>query len=89
MTSTWTNTEDNPRVSTRGELGDHGPAKKQLDYTMGPRDIRSTAWYLNQVRLRTRDHFPVITRIEGRELKTKKCVKGRGRVDTRLRSREG
>ena len=48
---------------------------KQLDYIVGRKDIRSTTWYLNQVRLRTWGHFPVITRIEGRELQTKKCVK--------------
>ena len=43
---------------------------------MGPKDIRSTTWYLNQVMLRIGDHFPVFTRIEGRDLKTKKRVKG-------------
>ena len=42
----------------------------------GPEDIRSTTLYLNQVRFRTWDHFLVITRIEGRELRTKKRVKG-------------
>ena len=52
------------------------PGKKQLDYVMGPKDIRSTTWYLNRVRFRTWDHFPVITRIEGRELKTKNPIKG-------------
>ena len=57
--------------STRGGPGDPGSTKKQLDYIMGPKDIRSTTWYLNQVKLRTWDHFPVVTRIEGRELKTK------------------
>ena len=31
---------------------------------------------MNQVRIRTWDHFPVITRVEGQELSTKKCVKG-------------
>ena len=50
--------------------------KKQLDFFMGPKDIRSTTWYLNRVRLRTWDHFPVITKIEGRQLTTKKRVKG-------------
>ena len=52
-----------------------GPQKK-LDYIMGLKDIRSTTWCLHQVRLRTWDYILVITRIEGRGLKTKKCVKG-------------
>ena len=32
--------------------------------------------YLNKVRLRTWDHFPVIVNIEGRDVKTKKVVIG-------------
>ena len=44
---------------------------EQLDYVIGPKDIRSTTWYLNWMRFRTWDH----TKIEGRELKTKKRVK--------------
>ena len=43
---------------------------------MGPKNFRSVTWYLNQVRIRTWDHFPVITRVEGREIRTKKRVKG-------------
>ena len=57
---------------TRGGLGGPGSAQQHLDYIMGPKDIRSTTWYLNKVRLRTWDHFQVITRIEGREPRTKK-----------------
>ena len=49
--------------STRGEPGDLGSAKSS--YVMGPKDIRSMTWYLNRVRLRTWDHFPVMTRVEG------------------------
>ena len=49
--------------------------KKQLDYIMGPKDICSTTWYLNKVRLRTRDHFPMISRVEEHELRTKIGVK--------------
>ena len=41
---------------------------------MGPK--RHTLYNLNQMRLLSWDHFPVITGIEGRELKTTKCVKG-------------
>ena len=60
--------------------------KKQLDHVMGPKDIRSTTWYLNRVRFRTWDHFPVITIIEGRELETKS--EGLSRMGARL-SRNG
>ena len=88
QSSTWTNIEDNRKFHTWRAWGSRAN-KKQLDYIMGPKDIRSTTWYLNQVKLHTRDHFPVITRIEGRELKTKKRVKRLGLVDTRFRSREG
>ena len=42
--------------STRGEPGDYGSVEKQLDHIMGPKDIRSTTWYLNKVRVRTWDH---------------------------------
>ena len=43
---------------------------------MGPKNLRSVTGCLNQVRIRTLDHFPVITRVEGREIRTKKRVKG-------------
>ena len=43
---------------------------------MGPKNLRSVTWYLIQVRIRTWEHFPVITRVEGREIRTKKRVKG-------------
>ena len=75
VTSTWTNNEDDREFHTWRARGS-GVCKKQLDHIMGPKYIRSTTWYLHQVRLRTWDHFPVITRIEGPELKTKKRVKG-------------
>ena len=76
VTSTWTNNEDNQnREFHMWRAWESRVRKGQLDYVMGPKDIRSTTWYLNQVKLRTWHHFPVITRIEGRELKTRKCVK--------------
>ena len=75
VTSTWTNNEDNREFHTWRAWGSR-VRKKQLDYITGPKDTHSTTWHLNQVRLRTWDHFPVITRIEGRELKTKKRVTG-------------
>ena len=43
---------------------------------MEPKDIHSTTWYLSKVRLRTWHHFPVIVKIEERDVKTKKGVKG-------------
>ena len=43
---------------------------------MDPKDMRSTTWYLNKVRLRTCYHFLVMTRTEGRELRTKRGAKG-------------
>ena len=51
--------------------------------------VRSATWYLNRVRLRTWDFFPVFTKIEGRELKTKRRIKGWAGLDARFRSREG
>ena len=65
VTSTWTNNEDNQNREFH----------MWWAYIMGPKDIRSTTWYLNQVKRRTWHHFPVITRIEGREFNTRKCVK--------------
>ena len=43
--------------------------RKQLGCIMGPKDIRSTTWYQNKVRLRTWDHLPCYcqNRGEGRE----------------------
>ena len=65
--------------------------KKQLDYIMGPKDRRSTTWYLNKERFRTWNYFFVITRIEGRDL-TRSVLRaapdGRPSLEqTRLRSK--
>ena len=54
---------------------------------MGPRDLHSTTWYLNKVRLRALDHFPVVVNIEGKDLRTKKGVKGRASWIQSLRKR--
>ena len=70
VTSTWTNNEDNRKFHTWRAWGSRA-RKEPLDFIMGPKDLRSSTWYLNLVMLRTCDHFRVIT-----ELKTKKCVKG-------------
>ena len=74
-TSTWTNNEDSREFHTWRAWGSRG-RQKQLDYIVGPKNLRSVTWYQNQVRIRTWDHFPVITRVEGREIRTKKRVKG-------------
>ena len=75
VTSTWTNNEDSCEFHT-WRAWRSGGRKKQLDYIMGPKDLRSVTWYLNQVRIRTWDHFLVITRVDGREIGTKMLVKG-------------
>ena len=46
VTSTWTNSEDTREFHTWRAWGSR-VRKKQLDYVMGPKDIRSTTWYLN------------------------------------------
>ena len=51
-------------------------SKEAIDCPLGPRDLQSTTWYLNNTGLRTWDHFPVVVRIDGKELGAKKCKKG-------------
>ena len=75
VTSTWTENEDNREFYTWRAWGSR-IRKKQLDFFTGPEDVRSTTGYLNRVRFRTWDHFPVITKVEGREFKTMRRVKG-------------
>ena len=75
VTSTWTNNEDSREFHTWRAWRSRS-RKKQLDHIMGPKNLRSVTWYLHQLRIRTWDHFPVITRVEGREMRTKKRVKG-------------
>ena len=43
---------------------------------MGPRDLQSKTWFLNKTWLRTSNHFPVVVKIEGKELSAKKGKKG-------------
>ena len=75
VTSTCTNNEDNREFHTWRAWGSR-VRKKQLDNVMGPKDLRSTTWYLNRARFRTWDHFLAITKVEGRDFKTKRRVKG-------------
>ena len=46
----------------------------QIDFFLGPRDHRFKTFFffLNRVRLRNWDHFLVVVKIEGQELKVKK-----------------
>ena len=75
VTSTWTNNEESHEFHTRWAWGSRG-RKKRLDVFMSPKDLHCTNWYLNQARIRTWDHFPVIIKVEGREIRTKRRVKG-------------
>ena len=75
VTSTWTNNDDNCECHTWRACGSR-VRKKQLDFHMGPRGLRSTTWYLNKFRLRTWDHFSVVVRIQGKEMRAKKGVRG-------------
>ena len=73
MPSTWTKIDNNGCHTWRA-WGSR-ECKKQYEYIMEPRDLRFTTWYLNKVRLRTWDHFPVVVKIEGKDLRTKNGVK--------------
>ena len=80
VTSTQTNNDNNREFHTWRSWGSRA-RKKQLDCIMGPKDILSTIWYLNQVRICTWDHFPVITKVEERQIRTDACVRsGEGQV---------
>ena len=76
VTSTWANNDDNSEYHTWRAWSSR-IYKKQLDYIMGPRDMRSTTWYLNKVRMRTWDHFPVVVKNRGEGLA---CEEGGGRM---------
>ena len=72
--TTWTNNEDNREFHTWRAWGS-GVRKKAARLRHGP--IGHTLYdMVPELRLRTWDHFLVISRVQGRELKTKKCVKG-------------
>ena len=42
---------------------------KQIDCIMGTRDLKFKTWYLNKVRLRAWDHYPVVGKVEGKEVR--------------------
>ena len=75
VTSTWTNNEDCREFHTRRAWGSRG-RKKQLDFYHGPNELALGDLVSKQVKIRTWDHFLVITRVEGQEIPTKKRVKG-------------
>ena len=47
---------------------------------MSFRDLRSTTWYLNKVKLRTCDHFPVVVNIEEKDPRAQKKKGWAGRI---------
>ena len=74
VTSTWTNKEDKLEFHTWRSLGSR-ILKKQLDFFHGSREhtlFPRPTWYLHRAKFRTWDH----TKIEGREIKTNKRIKG-------------
>ena len=74
VTSTWVDAENLGECHTWRAWGSR-VRKKQLDYIMGPRDLVFKTWYLNKTRIRTWDHFPVVVKIEGREMRVRKGKK--------------
>ena len=48
VTSTWIETENPGKCYTWRAWGSH-VRKKQLDYIMGPKDVRASTWYLNKL----------------------------------------
>ena len=74
VTSTWVDAENLGECHTWRPWGSR-VRKKQLDYIMGPRDLVFKTRYLNKTRIRTWDHFPVVVKIEGREMRVRKGKK--------------
>ena len=62
MTSTWVSCDRQGELHTRRKWRKRG-VKKHIDYIMGPRDL------LNKGRLGAWDHYPVVVKVEGKELK--------------------
>ena len=62
--------------TTLGEPGDLEFGRINLIISWAPVIYALRTWYLNKVRLRTWDHFPVVVKIEGRDLRAKKGAKG-------------
>ena len=79
MTSTWVKADDPGECHTWRVWGSR-IRKKQTDCTMEPRDLQSTTWYLNRTSLGTWDNFPVVSKIDGRELRVKKAMNSWARM---------
>ena len=80
VTSTWVE-KGNPDECYTWRAWGSRVRRKQLDYILGPRDVISSTWYLNKVRIRTWDHFPVVVKIEGKEDENEEREKELGRMD--------
>ena len=63
-------------MSYVGVLGVLVSVRNNLINIMGPRDLVVKTWYLNKTRICTWDHFPVVVKIEGREMRVRKGKKG-------------
>ena len=61
VTSTWTNNDDKCEHRTWRAWGSR-VRRKQFHCVMGPRDLRSTTWFLDYVRLRIWDRFLVVVK---------------------------
>ena len=81
VSSTWVEAENLVECHTWRAWGSR-VRKKQLDYIMVPHDHVFTTWYLNKTRIRTLDHFPVVVKIEGREMRMRKEKKRVGGLDS-------
>ena len=76
VTSTWVDAENLGECHTWRAWGSR-VRKKQLVFLMELRDLVFTTWFLNKSRIRTWDHFPVVVKIKGREMRVRKEKKGR------------
>ena len=67
VTSTWNETEA-PGECFTWRAWRSRVRKKQLDYIIGPRDVCASTSFFSTTRIRTWDHFPVVVKIEGKEV---------------------
>ena len=66
-------------ISHTRSMGPRG-RKTHIGEMSGPRDLQSQTWYPNRARLRSCDHYVVVVKIEGKEVKDIKQGKRLGRV---------
>ena len=59
------------RILCLARLGIQGPSETTLRYAVSLRDLQSTTWCLNKIRLRTCDHLLVVVKIDGKDLRAK------------------